>query len=326
MIPDMAPHVLVISTGGTIASESRENGATPSRRGDQLIAGVPELSDHAELSVKEVAHRPSFEMDFEVMASIARAVREADGVDGVVITHGTDTMEESAYFLDLTIPADTPVVFTGAQRRPDEVSPDGPANMVMAVRTATHIRVRQAGGVYIAFDETLHAAREVTKAHTSRLGTFVSPEAGPVASATRDGFRFHRSPDTDTPTLPGGVPDNEVRMVKSGAGVDGGLVHRAIDDGVDGLVVEGTGLGNVTGPLGEAVAEAIDADIPVVVTSRCHAGATNPVYGADGGGETLRRHGAIFGGDLPAHKARIKLALALAETTDPDRLREYFGG
>lgn len=319
----MTPDVLVVSTGGTIASESREGGAAPSRRGQRLVEDVPELTDHADIAVRNLAQRSGFEMDFAVMASVAEAVREADP-DGVVVTHGTDTMEESAYYLDLTLGADVPVVFTGAQRRPDEVSPDGPSNMLTAVRAATDGRVREAGGVYLAFDEVLHAAREVTKAHTSRLGTFVSPDAGPVATATRDGFRFHRPPGTDTPTLPGGVPDAAVRMVKSAAGVGGGPVRRALADGTDGIVLEGTGLGNTTAPLGEAVGEAVADGVPVIVTTRCHAGATNPVYGGDGGGETLRRHGALFGGALPAHKARIKLALALGETSEREQLRQYF--
>lgn len=318
--------VLVVSTGGTIASEDQEGGAAPSKRGEQLLEAVPTLSDHADLSVRDVAQRPSFEMDFEVMESMADAVRAADDADGVVVTHGTDTMEESAYYLDLTLDVDTPVVFTGAQRRPDEVSPDGPANMLTAVRAASNDRLREAGGVYVAFDDTLHAAREVTKSHTSRLGTFVSPETGPVASATRDEFRFHRPPGTDTPTLPGDVPHAEVRLVKSAAGVDGGPIRRAIADGADGIVLEGTGLGNTTAPLGDAVGEAITAGVPVVVTSRCHAGATHPVYGGSGGGETLRQHGVLFGGDLPAHKARIKLALALEETPDQESLHEYFTG
>lgn len=316
--------VLVVSTGGTIASEGQEGGAVPSKRGEGLVASVPELSDYADITVRDVAQRPSFEMDFAVMASMADAVRAADNADGVVVTHGTDTMEESAYYLDLTLDVDTPVVFTGAQRRPDEVSPDGPANMLTAVRAASNDRLRVAGGVYVAFDETLHTARNVTKGHTSRLGTFVSPETGPVASATRDGFRFHRPPGTETPTLPGGVPDAEVRLVTSAAGVDGRPVRRAIADGADGVVLEGTGLGNTTAQLGDAVGEAITAGVPVVVTSRCHAGATRPVYGASGGGETLRQHGVLFGGDLPAHKARIKLALALEETSDHESLREYF--
>jgi L-asparaginase len=128
---------------------------------------------------------------------MAKRTRTAvnDGADGVVITHGTDTMEKSAYYLDLVLDLDAPVVFTGAQRRSDEVSPDGLSNLLTAVRAASHGRFRGAGGVYIAFDVELHAARDVTKEHTSNLSAFVSPDKCPVVRLTRESVRVHREPE-----------------------------------------------------------------------------------------------------------------------------------
>lgn len=321
----MPPDVVVLGTGGTIASTAGERGATPELTTEDLLSAVPDLGEYADVATEQVAQVPSFEMDVETLARISEAVRAAvaDGADGVVITHGTDTMEESAYFLDLTLDLDVPVVLTGAQRRSDEVSPDGPANLLTAVRAASHDAFRGAGGVYVAFDEEVHAARDVTKVHTSAVGAFESPETGPVAAVDRSGVRVFREPGSRSDTIPVDRPETTVRTATTGIGVDGRQLTQALDD-ADGIVLDGTGLGNATAALGDAVAAAVDQGVPVVVTSRCLAGATAPVYGAAGGGETLRGHGAIFGGDLPAHKARIKLLLALEASADPAAVRTYF--
>lgn len=322
----MPPDVIVLGTGGTIASTAGESGATPELTTEDLLSAVPDLGEYADVATEQVAQVPSFEMDVETLARISEAVRAAvaDGADGVVITHGTDTMEESAYFLDLTLNVDVPVVLTGAQRRPDEVSPDGPANLLTAVRAASHDAFRGAGGAYIAFDEEVHAARDVTKVHTSAVGAFESPETGPVAAFDRDGIRLFREPGSRSDTIPVDRPATTVRTVTTGIGVDGRQIAQALDNDADGVVLEGTGLGNATAAVGDAVADAVAQGVPVVVTSRCLAGTTAPVYGADGGGETLRDYGAIFGGDLPAHKARIKLMLALEANTDPAAVRTHF--
>ena len=324
----MSVSLTVLSTGGTIASTSGEAGATPSKSGDDLVAAVPELTSYADIKVAEVVQTPSFDMDIGSLATVAKRARAAieNGAKGVIITHGTDTMEESAYYLDLVLDLDAPVVLTGAQRRPDEVSPDGPSNLLTAVRMASHERFRGTGGVYIAFDEELHAARDVTKQHTSKLSAFVSPEKCPVARLTREGIRFHREPRSRSASIEALTPTATVPVVKSGVGVGAHQVTDALSTGADGLVVEGTGLGNTTSALGDAIAEVIEAGVPVVITSRCQDGVVAPVYGTAGGGETLRSHGVIEGGDLPAHKARLKLLLLIEAlgTDDLDALREAF--
>jgi L-asparaginase len=323
----MLPTVAVIGTGGTIASTGGEDGATPTLSGSELVSAVPPVAEYADLEVEEVAQRPSFDMDLETVAAVGDTIREvADDVDGVVVTHGTDTMEESAYFLDLTLDVDVPVVFTGAQRPADELSADGPANLLAAVRAASHETLQEAGGVYLAFDEELHAARDVTKTHTRKLNAFGSPNTGPVAEFTREDVRFHREPGGHSGTfaVDTAPPTTSVPIVTSHIGADSGGIERAIDRGVDGVILEATGVGNTTTAVGDAVETAIDAGVPVVVASRCAAGPVAPVYGTPGGGQTLRNHGAIFAGDLPAQKARLKLLVALAETTDMDDLRGYF--
>lgn len=307
----MPPTVTVLATGGTIASTDTAEGPAPSRAGDELIEAVPELGEYIDLAVEEVAQVPSFEVTFEVAFDLADAAeRAASGADGVVVTHGTDTMEESAYLLDLVGEYDAPVVFTGAQRRDDELSTDGPANLLAAVRAAAHDRFSE--GIYLAFNEEVHAAREVTKAHTSKLDAFESPETGPVTSLDREAVRIHREPESETPTIPAEELSASVAVVHSGLGASADPLERALDAGADGIVLSATGLGNTTAELGDAVAAAVDRGIPVVVASRCHAGTTGAVYATPGGGATLAEHGAVFAGDLRPHKARLKLLCGLS--------------
>lgn len=322
----MSAEIAVIGTGGTIASTQNEAAATPQKSGAELVEAVPELSEYATLTVQDIAQVASFDIDIDTIADIGDAAADAiaDGADGIVVTHGTDTMEESAYVLDLTREFDVPVVFTGAQRRSDEHSPDGPANLLAAVRAATDDRLQAAGGVYVAFDMELHSPRDVTKTHTSALGTFKSPGKGPIASVTRDDIRMHRRPGSHSASIAVTRSSADVRMIKSGVGVGARQVESAREQAVDGLVIEGTGLGNTTSALGSAIGDTVERGLPVVVASRCHAGATAPVYGTDGGGQTLVDNGAVQAGDLSAHKARLKLALSLADVREPLAATEVF--
>ena len=327
------PRIRILSTGGTIASTAADGetpGKTPTLSGDDLLETVPELDEYAEIEVADVCRVSGFQVTLDHLAAIVDAVEEAaaDDVDGVVVTHGTDTMEETAYALDLVCEAvaDRPVVCTGAQRPADRLGTDGPANLLAAVRAAADDRARDGGGAYLAFDDELHAARGVTKAHTSALGTFESPGAGPVGEFSPDGLRLFREPRRYATPIPDGHPDPEIQveLVTNALGVDGRRIERAVDDGVDGLVVAGTGLGNTTAELGASIDSAIIEGLPVVVASRCHAGTTAGLYGGPGGGATLLEAGAIPGGDRQPWKARIELLLALSAGLDVDEIRAQF--
>ncbi len=319
----------VFATGGTIASTDGTEGASPTKTGEELVDAVPELSDYAEITVEEVAQTPSYELDAETLETLAARVAdriESGEAGAVVVTHGTDTMEETAYYLDAALAPSIPVFLTGAQRRPDEPSPDGPANLLTACRAAAAFVDADGSGTFVAFNEEIHAARAVSKYHTSNVEAFRSGDAGPVATVDHTGVRVHRAPKSESTHVPSADLGKRVCVVKSGVGVDGSALRDALDRGVDGVVVEGTGLGNVTGPLASAIGEAVDGGVPAVVTSRCFAGSTAPVYGSNGGGERLARLGAISGGDLPAHKARIKLQLALSAYDEGDEIRAAFEG
>lgn len=319
--------VTVLSTGGTIASTGGSEGAAPTKGGEDLVAAVPAVEEHADVTTEQVVQVPSFEMDAETLEAIGSRTRELDSdpsVNAVVLTHGTDTMEETAYYLDATLHPKTPVFVTGAQRRPDEYSSDGPSNLLTAVRAAAAFHDDGAGGVFVAFDEEIHAARSVTKAHTSKLNAFRSVDTGPVARVDREGVVVHREPKSETVRLPTTSLDATVHTLKSGSATTGELFEAVLERNVDGVVVEATGLGNVTAGIGTAVEEAVREGIPVAVTSRCLEGRTAPVYGGVGGGERLREYGAVFAGDLPAQKARLKLALAVGAYDDEEKIRQAF--
>lgn len=321
------PHVVVAACGGTIASEPGDEGAAPAKTGDDLVAAVPELEEYASVSTREICRQPGFDVRWRDVFATAATLREAvgDGADGVVVTHGTDTLADTAFALDLLTDLPVPVVVTGAQRRLDEPSSDVAANLALAVRAAADDRFT--AGVHVAFDDELHGARDAVKTHSNALSTFQSPGAGPVATFTRSGTRLLRNPSRAVAVDPLGVPDTdavpEVPVIHSGTGVGSESVEAAVDRGVGGVVIEGTGLGNTTGALGDAIAEVV-ADRPVVVASRTHAGPTEPVYGTPGGAVTLDAHGVVFADELPAAKARVALALGLAAGTDRDEVPELF--
>ena len=341
------PHVAVVACGGTIASEPDDAGAAPEKTGEDLVAAVPGVVEHARVTAHEVCSQPGFDVRWRDVFATAATVREvvAGGADGVVVTHGTDTLADTAFALDLLTDLDAPVVVTGAQRRLDEPSSDAPANLTLAVRAAADSRF--APGVHVAFDDELHAARDVVKGHSNTLSTMTAPAKGPVASFTRAAVQVHREPRraTEMPALADAFDLNsdadstaaataaervpEVPVVHSGTGAGAGQLDRALDaDAVGGVVVEGTGLGNVTAALGDRIGAALDRDDspPVVVSGRPFAGPTEPVYGTPGGAVTLADHGVVFAGDLPAAKARVALALGLAAGLDGDRLASLFEG
>lgn len=311
----MGQTILLLATGGTVASTATETGVEPGKSGAQLLAAIPGVGD--DISVEQLAQRPSVDMDFETLDLVGQRVDAQDRADlaGVVVLHGTDTMEESAYYLDLTRTGGPPVVFTGAQRHADQPGADGPANIAAAVGAARTEAIQAAGGTYVCFNGEVHAARDVVKQHSWRVDAFGSPGKGPVGVLGPGGFEQYRELGTRTRTFsPEGPPQAIVDIVQTGLGVSAAPLERSAAAS-DGIVLVGTGLGNVPEPMADAVGTITQEGVPVVVVSRCHAGGVAPVYGR-GGGQTLQANGAYLAGDLPAQKARIKLAVALSVGAD----------
>ena len=320
--------VHVITTGGTIASriDPVTGGAVPAVSAAELVALAPAIRDHArEVRVTEFGLLQSWNIGPDVMLRIATAAREAlrdDAVAGVVVTHGTDTMEETAWALDLLAGSEKPVVVTGAMRNASDPGFDGPRNIVAAVRVAVHAGAVGRGAL-VVMNEEIHAARYVTKTHTTALGTYASPETGPVGLIDDRGVWFRWRPDA-LPRLAPARAETNVHLVKMAAGSSDLLLRALLAARVAGVVIEGSGAGNVADVWHEPIAALLGAGIPVVLVSRCGTGRIVPVYGGPGGGRTLHDLGVIDGGWLSGPKARVALALALGSAMTPEEIRAFF--
>lgn len=320
--------MVVVSTGGTIAM--RPDPATgklvPAVSAEELVEMLawPEAPP---LELDELARVPSFDMHGALVLALARRVLEhcrRPGVAGVVVTHGTDTMEETVYALDRLHGGDTPVILTGAQRGADEQDADGPRNLRDAIRVATSPAARGRGAM-IVFAGEIHPAREARKVHTSAVRAFASPGYGPLGVVDAGQVVFRRRPER-RPPLP--VPEElpRVDLIRLYAGSDGAFLRASLREGARAVVLEGTGRGNANDQVVEAVREVAAAGVPVVVCSRCVEGRVEPVYGR-GGGRDLAEAGALFAGDLAGPKARVLLQLALGAGADPRQVvAEEAGG
>ena len=305
--------VVLITTGGTIASRAKTTGGdvVAGVSGDDLRASLHDRLDGIELVVDDFCSVGSFAIDLPLAFALAGRIRThlADETcDGVVVAHGTDTMEESVYLADLLVPGDKPVVFTGAQRNAGMPDTDGPRNLASAIRVAASDAARGLGAV-ICFEEEIHAARDVTKTHTSRVDTFRSGEHGKLGEVDDGTVIIHRRPAARFGYAPARI-ETEVELVKLVMGASDRYVRFAAANGAKAIVLEAFGIGNTTPAITAAVADIIAAGIPVIVTSRCPQGRVRPVYG-NGGGKDLERAGVIFAGDLNGPKARIAVAVLL---------------
>lgn len=308
------PKVVVLTTGGTIASKpDPSGGVVAAASGEELLSTVPGLGDVADVRVEDLFKIGGYLMHPENMLEVAKTIRELDsdnGIVGFVVTHGTDTMEETAYLTDLFYAGDKPVVFTGAQRNAAQPDADGPRNLRDAIRLAASPDARGLGTV-IVMGGSIESAREATKIHTTDPRAFASPGHGPVGSITDRGvYIFHpRTWPTnlahDTEELP------RVDLVKLTAGTDGIFLRAAREAGAAGIVVEAFGIGNANHEVLEEVRESVRSGVSVVVVSRCPEGRAAPVYG-NGGGYDLHKAGAIFGGSLSGQKARLLLMVGLS--------------
>ena len=321
--------LLLIATGGTIASKVQpDGGVAVALDGRHLLDSVDGL-DAEDVDVLDLFQGPSWNLDLDAMSAISRAAREAASSGrGVVITHGTDTLEETAYLTDLVAGQATdraPIVVTGSMRNAGQSDGDGPQNLRDAFAVARSSEARGRGALVVAAGE-IHASRWVTKTDSQAVGTFQSPGHGPVGRVDDGQVLFERGP-ARVPSAPIGgrqrVADGPIAIVPSYGDADAKLIDWHLGRGVRGVVVEGTGAGNVNAALVPGLEHARDRSIPVVITSRCITGRVGPIYGGPGGGHSIASLGVIDGGDLSARKARLALAVSLALGPDVD-VRDRF--
>jgi L-asparaginase len=320
--------VHIITTGGTIASriDPASGGAVPAVGAAELVALSPAIGHYAgDVQVTDFGMLQSWNIGAEVMRQIAVRASDAlrdETVAGVVVTHGTDTMEETAFALDLLVDSEKPVVFTGAMRNASDPGFDGPRNLAAAVRVAVEPSSR-GRGTLLAMSDEIHAARYVTKTHTTSLSTFASLETGPLGIIDDRGV-WYRSPAGARTHIECNRAETNVHLVKMAAGADALILKALLDARVAGIVIEGSGAGNVPNVWNEPIAAIIAAAIPVVLVSRCPTGRIAPVYGGPGGGRTLHDLGVIDGGWLSGPKARVALSLGLGAGMNVDAIRGLF--
>lgn len=321
----MKKRIAIISTGGTIAMVKKGRTVVPYDKGNALVTDIPEVHEIANVTLYEFSNVPSPYMTPNLMwqlAKIVDKVLEEDGYDGVVITHGTDTLEETAYFLDLVLKTEKPVVLTASMRNISELSTDGPRNVLSSVMVACADE-SHGMGVLVCLNDEIHAAREVTKTYTSNVATFDSPGYGPLGIVDESNVIYFRKSLTREKILTDKI-EERVAIVKTFTGDDGSILRAVHSMGYRGIVVEGFGRGNVPPQLASTIEEIVKSGVPIVITSRCFKGRVYPIYGYEGGGADLRRRGAILSEHPLAQKARIKLMVVLGITQNIEEIRKYF--
>jgi L-asparaginase len=323
------PKIALLSLGGTIASrvDAQGRGAALTFDATDLLAALPMLSEIADVSPRPFRMEMSSNLALgDITALAGQIIMLAEsGVDGVVVTQGTDTIEETAYLLDLLITLDIPVVVTGAMRNPGKPGEDGPANLVGAIRVAAHPEARGCG-VLVMLDDTIHLARFVRKTHTSATGAFASPSLGPIGYLVEDRVRIPLRPRRRS--LHFAVPVDqelpEVGLLTLSLGNEERLVRSVVSAGYRGLVIEAFGAGHVAARTVAGLAE-LTPQMPVVFASRTGAGELYQYLGHYPGSEgDLLARGLIGAVGLDGLKARLLLILLLATGASRDEMIAAF--
>lgn len=320
------PKVCIIFTGGTISMtvDPDIGAAIPTLSGEQILSMVSNIDKIADIEVVNFCEIPGPHMTFDKLLELKELIKQTldrQDITGVIVTHGTDTLEETAYFLDLTIKHHKPVVVVGAMRSSSELGYDGSSNLAAAVCTAISPKAINEG-VLVVLNNDVNIASEVTKTNTLSLNTFQSPY-GPLGIIDTNDLIIYRNiayrQHIDTNTV-----ERRVDLIKAVLDMDDRFIRLSVDAGAKGLVVEAMGRGNLPLKVLEGVKYALEKGVVVVIVSRCNSGRVFESYGYKGGGKELSDLGAIMGGEMRGPKARIKLMLALSKTNDMNEIRKLF--
>ncbi len=321
----MAKQLLILHTGGTISMKEGENGkVSPSAR-NPLLDALERLNHPAELHQESVFNVPSPHITLDhwlvLKDRIEKAVNE-EHFDGIVITHGTDTLEETAYFLDLALNINVPIAITGAMRSSNELGSDGLINLQSAILVALS-EDSKGKGVLVVMNDEVHHAKFVTKTHTTNVATFQTPTFGPCGLITKNSVIYFQKLTAYESFPVQKITKNNIQLVKAYAGMDSFLLEQLAHHGCDGVVIEALGSGNLPPTSLKGVHALLEANIPVVLVSRAFHGVTQDVYDYLGGGKELKQQGVIFTTGLSGQKARIKLLVLLNQQREKP-LSHYF--
>ncbi|WP_086043841.1 asparaginase [Staphylococcus aureus] len=318
-------HLLLIHTGGTISMSQDQSNKVVTNDINPISMHQDVINQYAQIDELNPFNVPSPHMTIQHVKQLKDIILEAvtnKYYDGFVITHGTDTLEETAFLLDLILGIEQPVVITGAMRSSNEIGSDGLYNYISAIRVASDEKARHKG-VMVVFNDEIHTARNVTKTHTSNTNTFQSPNHGPLGVLTKDRVQFHHMPYRQQ-ALENVNDKLNVPLVKAYMGMPGDIFSFYSREGIDGMVIEALGQGNIPPSALEGIQQLVSLNIPIVLVSRSFNGIVSPTYAYDGGGYQLAQQGFIFSNGLNGPKARLKLLVALSNNLDKAEIKSYF--
>ena len=320
----MPKKILVLHTGGTISMQADASGAVVTSS-DNPMNHVSNPLEGIQVHSLDFFNLPSPHIKPKHMLALYQKIKEeADNYDGVVITHGTDTLEETAYFLDTMEVPHMPIVLTGAMRSSNELGSDGVYNYLSALRVASDDRAADKG-VLVVMNDEIHAAKYVTKTHTTNVGTFQTPTHGPLGLITKREILYFKTAEPrvrfDLNHIQGLVP-----IISAYAGMTDELIDMLDLEQLDGLIIQAFGAGNVPKETAQKLESLLQKGIPVALVSRCFNGIAEPVYAYQGGGVQLQKAGVFFVKELNAQKARLKLLIALNAGLTGQALKDYMEG
>ena len=320
----MPKKILVLHTGGTISMQADASGAVVTSS-DNPMNHVSNPLEGIQVYALDFFNLPSPHIKPKHMLALYQKIKEeADNYDGVVITHGTDTLEETAYFLDTMEVPHMPIVLTGAMRSSNELGSDGVYNYLSALRVASDDRAADKG-VLVVMNDEIHAAKYVTKTHTTNVGTFQTPTHGPLGLITKREILYFKTAEPrvrfDLDHIQGLVP-----IISAYAGMTDELIDMLDLEQLDGLIIQAFGAGNIPKETAQKLESLLQKGIPVALVSRCFNGIAEPVYAYQGGGVQLQKAGVFFVKELNAQKARLKLLIALNAGLTGQDLKDYMEG
>lgn len=319
--------IAIIFNGGTISMkvDPKLKAAVPSLTGEEIMSMVTGIESFAEIESYNFSSLPSPHVTPEIMFELSKYIKsftDREDIDGVVVTHGTDSLEETAFFLDLTLSTDKPIIVTGSMRSSSELGYDGPSNLAASICTAISEESR-GRGVLVCINGQLNCASEVTKANSMALDAFRTPNFGPIGIVDNNRVLFYRN-SNNKEVLSIENLETKVSLIKCAAGMDSRFIDFSLSEGDKGIVIEAMGRGNIPPLMVDGVQRALEKNIPVVIVSRCFEGRVFDSYGYHGGGKELRKMGVIFGDTLPGQKARIKLMVALSKYNNIKDIKKFF--
>ena len=320
----MPKKILVLHTGGTISMQADDSGAVVTSQ-ENPMNHVSNPLEGVEVHALDFFNLPSPHIKPKHMLALYQKIKEeSDNYDGFVITHGTDTLEETAYFLDTMEVPHKPIVLTGAMRSSNELGSDGVYNYLSALRVASDDKAADKG-VLVVMNDEIHAAKYVTKTHTTNVSTFQTPTHGPLGLIMKYEILYFKTAEPrvrfDLDRIQGLVP-----IIPVYAGMTEELLDLLPVNQLDGLIIQAFGAGNVPKETSQKLNALIQEGLPIALVSRCFNGIAEPVYAYDGGGVCLQKAGVFFVKELNAQKARLKLLIAINAGLTGDELRAYMEG